>query len=383
MSTYSYARTAGVGPNPEASLSSAGLAFLQKASKGLKGGLDLEGATEALALFGWRVQRLIEPKLLDGEQLTGKLRALGLLAPAARSYPPTPEFSGKAGHTLDCEFDSEKQHDLEGAERLAQSLRSLASGQATGGIGLGELALTDVSMGRTISTTTVFVKNAYLGVECLRVDTPRDHVVVWPKISDRGSPQSLKDTGSDRFWKFAYDHGLKALAKKALGNLGEEHVQSVPPPSDSRNVENVGTCSVCFNTQKLRVVRGQKLLALHGYERPGIGFIQGRCFGVDYPPYELSCEGTKAYLARIPDFIASTREGIKSLLARPEILWGVRFDGSTEELRRDAPTKRGVAVYERELKAQISRQQANLRGLEGEQKRLTKAVRDWKPRLLS
>lgn len=55
----------------------------------------------------------------------------------------------------------------------------------------------------------------------------------------------------------------------------------------------VGTCGICHNIQKLK----NKELVLHGYTRPGYGWIQGSCFGVGYKAWELSPEAVEAYIA--------------------------------------------------------------------------------------
>lgn len=54
----------------------------------------------------------------------------------------------------------------------------------------------------------------------------------------------------------------------------------------------MGTCQVCFRIQKLPNGR----LSLHGYERPGDGFLYGDCIGSHELPYEESCEITKVVL---------------------------------------------------------------------------------------
>ncbi len=62
-----------------------------------------------------------------------------------------------------------------------------------------------------------------------------------------------------------------------------------------RTREGTGTCPACFRNIKLDAA--QKMVH-HGYQRPGIGYIVGDCFCVGYLPYELSSEGTKAFLER-------------------------------------------------------------------------------------
>lgn len=56
--------------------------------------------------------------------------------------------------------------------------------------------------------------------------------------------------------------------------------------------QNLGTCPCCFRKQK--TLAGAKMVH-HGYNRPGHGYIVGDCFGVKYPRFEDSCEGTVAY----------------------------------------------------------------------------------------
>jgi hypothetical protein len=66
-------------------------------------------------------------------------------------------------------------------------------------------------------------------------------------------------------------------------------------------VAGAGTCPACFGGFKLRTRRDAQhpRVVLHGYQRPGWGFVEGRCFGVDYPPFELSPEGSKAWLEQL------------------------------------------------------------------------------------
>lgn len=52
--------------------------------------------------------------------------------------------------------------------------------------------------------------------------------------------------------------------------------------------KNLGTCPACFNEQCLKDGK----MVLHGYRRPGFGWIEGKCFGVEWRPYEVSNEGT-------------------------------------------------------------------------------------------
>jgi hypothetical protein len=47
-------------------------------------------------------------------------------------------------------------------------------------------------------------------------------------------------------------------------------------------------------------------MVMHGYQRPGWGELQGKCYGVGYPPFELSSEGTKHLLGLLETRLSGT-----------------------------------------------------------------------------
>ena len=67
--------------------------------------------------------------------------------------------------------------------------------------------------------------------------------------------------------------------------------------------DNTGTCPCCFGNFKLtkKARNGSDLtlpgMVLHGYSRPGNGYIQGNCQGQDWPPFELAKECTEKVLS--------------------------------------------------------------------------------------
>jgi hypothetical protein len=84
-------------------------------------------------------------------------------------------------------------------------------------------------------------------------------------------------------------------------------------PSAIRTRDNTGTCAVCFRNIKL-VQRGEEqLMALHGYNRPGYGYVVGRCWGGDHQPYELSCTATKRILEAANEKLAGVMTYLKNL----------------------------------------------------------------------
>jgi hypothetical protein len=66
----------------------------------------------------------------------------------------------------------------------------------------------------------------------------------------------------------------------------------------------VGECQVCGHFQ----VVNNGHLVLHGYERPGCGYINGRCAGEEHVPFELSCEVAKDWLVTLKTFILPNNE---------------------------------------------------------------------------
>lgn len=80
----------------------------------------------------------------------------------------------------------------------------------------------------------------------------------------------------------------KACAK-ALG---------IVPAAKPEGKNKTGTCQCCFRGQKVSKGQGT-LLSLHGYTRPGHGYIIGRCRGEAELPYEVSCERTKFFRAEV------------------------------------------------------------------------------------
>jgi hypothetical protein len=52
----------------------------------------------------------------------------------------------------------------------------------------------------------------------------------------------------------------------------------------------IGTCQCCLGEYK---VSSAAVMTLHGYKRPGFGYVLGRCTGAGHTPFEYSCELTK------------------------------------------------------------------------------------------
>jgi hypothetical protein len=120
-------------------------------------------------------------------------------------------------------------------------------------------------------------------------------------------------------------------------------------------IRHVGECQICEGRFKIHDGR----VVLHGYKRPGDGYIHGECFGRNEEPYERSCAlipgwlGTiRARVVELKNFLARLRKGAV------ESIW-VDRRGKPFELTRanadppytwDSALERKIWDVERELK---------------------------------
>lgn len=70
-----------------------------------------------------------------------------------------------------------------------------------------------------------------------------------------------------------------------------------------------GICQACLGEFHVH----NRKMVLHGYKRPGTGYIEGDCVGVGHPPYELSCELQKALVTGHRKRIADLQKDIAKL----------------------------------------------------------------------
>ena len=97
--------------------------------------------------------------------------------------------------------------------------------------------------------------------------------------------------------RFVKKHGAEDAVSAALGLPSYEEEQADKQVYGVQyDLTNAGICPACFRVQKLDDNGG---LVLHGYQRPGDGYIHGSCYGVGHKPLEVSVEGTDAYLNKV------------------------------------------------------------------------------------
>ena len=128
---------------------------------------------------------------------------------------------------------------------------------------------------------------------------------VEPGSSDQTHAWYAKDTWHEIDMSYTVE-GMRfvRIVRKAIGflkflikevNKADKKAAKIKKDFDDRG-ERCGICPVCFGDF---VVHNNGMVH-HGFTRPGVGYIIGDCFGVtDYPPFEISCAGTSAYLAGV------------------------------------------------------------------------------------
>jgi hypothetical protein len=137
------------------------------------------------------------------------------------------------------------------------------------------------------------------------------------------------------------------------------------------------TCSCCFGPFMLlpKAKRGDKSMpgvVLHGYKRPGRGYLEGECFGAGWPPFELSSEGTSAYLVHLESIL----EGLEKGLGRIE---RDEYDHLSIGLQGYAKKDTDPAVWRVYLKRAIDQQKYQIRGVTDVLDLVKKKLGSWEP----
>jgi hypothetical protein len=215
--------------------------------------------------------------------------------------------------------------------------------------------------------------NAWVGCQGYRITDPKGAVFeMLPSRWDLERP-----SGQDRKKLTLYDamRWLKAHTtylpqiNELLGM--EEHV-----PAEQRTRENTGTCGACFRNIKL-VRKGDDvvLMALHGYNRPGHGYVIGKCWGGEHEPYELGTSATKKMWEAGDARVASIEKYIQHLQS-PTL---TEFDehywwGSNPKILK----KEGTVYWDHALKEHIETSQKKLGDAEDERDIYKHLVEHWK-----
>jgi hypothetical protein len=226
------------------------------------------------------------------------------------------------------------------------------------------------------------VVGLWYGVPAWVFTAPNGQALTLPqKLEENGrlaKPTALKSVA---FWKFVYGQGIQEQAKAALDSLGQEIVDKIVRPSQVRSLEGTGTCPVCFRNIKLKGdtmmrhgwnVQGQRSQGMYG-----MTWHTGPCFGVGFKPFEVSPNGTKAYLSSVLEPMLKTRiKRTQALKKRPATLRVSLRPRKIEEITPEHP------AYERSLGIEVQKVEREIKSLKEEIKECHARIQRWKPQPL-
>ena len=170
------------------------------------------------------------------------------------------------------------------------------------------------------------------------------------------------------------------LAREAL--KAQAKAAKVAKDFDARG-ERCGTCPVCFGDYVVKEpthIKGKQKMVHHGYQRPGIGYIVGDCHGVGFQPFELSCEGTKSWLAVLKNTLRIRQESLATLDQRDQVLvvTGTKRIGKIR-VPEHKTIKRGEDGFALAIKNMRYGLEREVKSLKGDIALYTKHIADWAP----
>jgi len=164
---------------------------------------------------------------------------------------------------------------------------------------------------------------------------------------------------------------------KAAASLKDKVIKGRAPRGEPVNPVNpnkvVKTCPCCF--RKIAVVRER--MALHGYERPGHGYILGNCHGTRFPPLEVSPEGVIWMLDELvrPELSRKMNayNGREALTSLSKPLYNKLGLPEFVQITKDSPE------WEWRYKAYVTELVREIDWLKRDVAKLEKIIREWKP----
>lgn len=150
-----------------------------------------------------------------------------------------------------------------------------------------------------------------------------------------------------------------------------------------------GTCQCCFGIYKVPRFPKTKNISLHGYERPGNGYIIGRCRGEGCLPYELSCERTRVFCAELVMRVSGLRAYLKQLqdgdiaslpaeIDKTTIVQVKLGEGEKQNPFRPEHPWMKVPSYEKLQKLALANVEGEIRALTAEIEFLAGKIENWK-----
>lgn len=161
---------------------------------------------------------------------------------------------------------------------------------------------------------------------------------------------------------------LAFLAKEAQkSRKSREKLDAI----EAERGHRVGKCPVCFGD----FIADKGGMVLHGYQRPGHGYLVGDCYGVNFPCLETSVEGSVAYLEK------ALRPSLVSALSKLEALQQATEVTVPGLYRTDKPRtyQKGDKGFASAQERLVDDAERNIRYLQADIQTFEAVVAGWKP----
>ena len=189
----------------------------------------------------------------------------------------------------------------------------------------------DIGPAGFVKKYTTFTYQTAIGVDGFDVTSPSGKT--FRLLPDGNTFETHNKIQFHLYKFFPWLYNETEFKQQVLDALGMgEHI-----PAALRSRDSTGTCPVCFHNVKIR----QNRMVLHGYTRPGYGWIEGKCFGVGYLPFELSPEGSKDFITKalephltgLEKYLQDLKSGKATKFTRTRGTW----NKTTEEITPEHP----------------------------------------------
>lgn len=196
-------------------------------------------------------------------------------------------------------------------------------------------------------------------------------ITVGAPLMSNGKFGDPTEVESKEFWQFIYANVTKEDADAVLTGLSRKDLVK------KHNVfENTGTCGACFRNHKLYK---NGTLVQHGYTLGRWGARHNVCFGVGYPPFELSKKATTGWLEELKSEVKEVQEALKRAEggAFPSTVTLDTGGGIMREFTIDPSDTSRKAEYVR--KKVLSSYRDQLHNINRAMKDVEANLRTWKP----
>jgi len=133
-----------------------------------------------------------------------------------------------------------------------------------------------------------------------------------------------------------------------------------------------GECQIC---QRRHILDSRGNLVLHGYQRPGHGHIVGDCFGVGYPPWEVSSDRLEEWI----ELLKKRSDQAAKDAVKVSKLTTINVNRGSERNPRMVTLTKSDPSFEGVLDQRVRDLKQTSKWLADDAKRETQRLKTWKP----